>query len=490
MVNNHFNNRDADLDELEASHDADLVRGKGKGLVILLHGAPGVGKTSTAETAADAFGKILLPITCGDLGLTAADVESELSEKFHLAELWGCVLLLDEADVFLARRNNTDLKRNSLVSVFLRVLEHFTGVLFLTTNRVGAFDEAFKSRIHMTLYYPPLDAEKTWSIWKMNLERLSQKKQRRNESMQIDEKEIFAYAQSHYTETSSRGANWNGRQIRNAFQTASALAEFETHERNKRVKARSTETGEGFVPDSPQLKVKHFREVAWASYEFDKYIYETKGSTEAEIAWMEGQRTDAYQSRKRLVRDREHHPIRTREAGPRSMVQGQASLADRTSDSRSRQINARPPIASTYGAIEAQDPRYEQPKTKSISGYGARNIAAIPQGERSRVASSRPKSVQQPSPFVIHDRERQRQVAFDEPEPQYIYEDQEETEYEQTYEAPLTQPTSTHTYFEDVDPPQLSPRRRPVADVLVTSRKPAVRTYVEDYENDEDAFDA
>lgn len=479
------------MDDLEASYDADLVRGKGKGLVILLHGAPGVGKTSTAETAADAFGKILLPITCGDLGLTAADVESELSEKFHLAELWGCVLLLDESDVFPARRNNTDLKRNSLVSVFLRVLEHFTGVLFFTTNRVGAFDEAFKSRLHMTLYYPPLDAEKTWSIWKMNLERLSQKKQRRNESMQIDEKEIFAYAQSHYTETSSRGANWNGRQIRNAFQTASALAEIETHERNKRVKARSMETGEGFIPDSPQLKVKHFKEVAWASYEFDKYIHETKGSTEAEIAWMEGQRTDAYQPRKRLVRDRDQQPTQTREAGPRSMVQGQATLAARTPDSRGRQTYARPPIASTYGAIEGQDLQYEQPETKLISAYGARNIAAIPRSERSRAASSRPKPIQQPIPFVVRDRERQRQVAFDKSEPQYNYEDedQEETEYEQTYEAPLPQPMSTHTYIEDVDPPQVSPRRRPVADVLATSRKPAVRTYVEDYENDEDAFD-
>lgn len=34
-------------------HHVDLVRGKGKGLIILLHGAPGVGKTSTAECVAD-----------------------------------------------------------------------------------------------------------------------------------------------------------------------------------------------------------------------------------------------------------------------------------------------------------------------------------------------------------------------------------------------------------------------------------------------------
>ena len=268
LVNNHFVGRKTNLDDLEATYDADLVRGKGKGLIILLHGQPGVGKTSTAETVADAFGKPLFLITCGDLGLTADRLESQLSEIFNLAELWNCVLLLDEADVFLAKRTNTDIKRNSLVSVFLRVLEHFTGVLFLTTNRVGAFDEAFRSRIHISLYYPPLDERRTHDIWKMNLERLTKKKKRRNESMIFNEKAIFAFAQTHYAKNLPFNANWDGRQIRNAFQTASALAEFEAHEWNRKEKARSEETGENFVPIDPQLKVRHFQEIASASYEF------------------------------------------------------------------------------------------------------------------------------------------------------------------------------------------------------------------------------
>lgn len=41
--------------------------------------------------------------------------------------------------------------------VFLRTLEYYAGILFLTTNRVALFDDAFKSRIHMSLYYPALD---------------------------------------------------------------------------------------------------------------------------------------------------------------------------------------------------------------------------------------------------------------------------------------------------------------------------------------------
>lgn len=494
LVKNHFDSRNADLDDLEASYDSDLVRGKGKGLVILLHGAPGVGKTSTAETVADAFGKILLPITCGDLGLTAAHVESELSEKFHLAELWDCVLLLDEADVFLARRTNNDIKRNSLVSVFLRMLEYFTGVLFLTTNRVGAFDEAFKSRIHISLYYPPLDEEKTRSIWKMNLERLSEKKQRRNEPIQFNEKDIFAYAKNHFAETFPRGANWNGRQIRNAFQTASALAEFEAQEKNKKLKARSLETGDGFVPVNPQLSVKHFEEIAWASYEFDKYISETKGLTEAEIAHMEGQRMDAFRSSRRQVRDREQLPTQIRESPARTSILNHRPRpkVGRTFDDEYRQINVRPPITFTYDATGDQGSLYDQPPTRreprSINTSGARTGARIPQGDRPSMVSSRPKNVQRPGAVAGRDRERQRQVVFDQHEPQLEYEDEEEQEFEPPYEGSLPQPMSSYANFENTSQREMSPLRRQVGDFSEISRKPTVSAYIDDLEVEDDTY--
>ena len=85
LVHNHFHDKHVELNDHEAGNDTDIVRGKGKGLVVLLHGAPGVGKTSTAETVAEAYRKPLFPITCADLGLTAKEVEEELEERFHLA---------------------------------------------------------------------------------------------------------------------------------------------------------------------------------------------------------------------------------------------------------------------------------------------------------------------------------------------------------------------------------------------------------------------
>lgn len=103
--------------DTDKQREFDLVKGKGKGLIILLHGAPGVGKTSTAECVAANTGRPLFPITCGDVGGDSAqEVEKNLEGFFDLARRWGCVLLLDEADVFLTERRKGDIKQNRLVS--------------------------------------------------------------------------------------------------------------------------------------------------------------------------------------------------------------------------------------------------------------------------------------------------------------------------------------------------------------------------------------
>ncbi|KAL8759679.1 MAG: hypothetical protein Q9184_003542 [Pyrenodesmia sp. 2 TL-2023] len=259
--------------DCENEHHVDLVRGKGKGLIILLHGAPGVGKTSTAECVADYTHRPLFPITCGDIGETSKEVEHNLEQNFSLAHRWGCVLLLDEADVFLQARDRENMRRNGVVSVFLRVLEFYSGILFLTTNKVGHFDEAFKSRIHVSLYYPALDKRSTLKIWKMNLDRLSKSKK----TLHTEAGEIYEYAKKHYKELVKKGkTTWNGRQIKNAFQTAIALAEFDANK----------------TQGKPVLALEHFKIVAQASEDFDDYLSRVHGGNEADVAKRFMQRDD------------------------------------------------------------------------------------------------------------------------------------------------------------------------------------------------------
>ena len=120
LVQNHTRGsttNELKADSVDEDFSMDLIRGKGKGLIILLHGVPGVGKTSTAESVAAQTRRPLFSITCGDIGTTASKVEKCLNDYFDMAHKWGCVLLLDEADVFLAKREKGgDLERNGIVS--------------------------------------------------------------------------------------------------------------------------------------------------------------------------------------------------------------------------------------------------------------------------------------------------------------------------------------------------------------------------------------
>ncbi|KAM0227207.1 hypothetical protein ACHAPO_011744 [Fusarium lateritium] len=300
--------------------DQDLVRGKGSGLFILLHGVPGVGKTATAEAVAQANKKPLFIITCGDLGLTPEAVDSKLNEVFRLAHLWDCVLLLDEADVFLARRDTYNLQRNALVSVFLRVLEYYSGILFLTTNRVGILDEAFKSRIHISLYYEPLSRQQTVEIFRVNIKRLrgiEDEKQRQLEGTELEQprlrimaKSIIEYAQSYYDEhEDTPHLRWNGRQIRNAFQIASSLAHYNMNKAS--LDKTNPESGQLV---SPVLDERHFEKVAVAIEQFGNYMDYTKAMTDADQARSETIRAD--HMRNEDLAPRRHEQSRRQEQGP------------------------------------------------------------------------------------------------------------------------------------------------------------------------------
>jgi hypothetical protein len=144
----------------------DFIVDKGEGIVFLLHGNPGVGKTLTAEATCEYLKKPLYMINVADLGLTPDVVEFKLEDALKLCERWEAILLLDEADVVLESRNISDINRNSLVCIFLKYLEYHKGIIFLTTNRINSLDVAVKSRINLSLHYKNLTSNRRLSIWK------------------------------------------------------------------------------------------------------------------------------------------------------------------------------------------------------------------------------------------------------------------------------------------------------------------------------------
>ncbi|CAK7226967.1 hypothetical protein SEUCBS140593_006420 [Sporothrix eucalyptigena] len=261
----------------------DIVKNKGEGRIFLLHGSPGVGKTCTAECIAELAQRPLLALTSGDIStdLNADAVERNLEMYLRLGERYGALVLLDEADVFLEARKATDLRRNGLVSVFLRALEYFRGVLFLTTNRVQTFDDAFTSRIHVALHYRPLTAEGRRRVWMQHFARIERDSGGRIFVLRSAREYAYEDAEVHALEL-------NGREIRNALQTAVALAEADALDLTQKLEGDAEIAGKGKTPElnatedgaEPVVTVteKHLRAVIKMSTGFKKYMIEAKAA--------------------------------------------------------------------------------------------------------------------------------------------------------------------------------------------------------------------
>jgi SpoVK/Ycf46/Vps4 family AAA+-type ATPase len=110
-------------------------------------------------------------VSAGELLHEADVLEDRLWRIFTVAHHWNALLLLDEADVFLENRTSHGHFINGIVAVFLRMLEWFEGVLFLTTNRVSDFDPAILCRIHIVVEYPQLKQDQRMQIWRRSLHR-------------------------------------------------------------------------------------------------------------------------------------------------------------------------------------------------------------------------------------------------------------------------------------------------------------------------------
>ncbi len=144
----------------------DIVKGKTGGIIVISTGVPGTGKTLTAEVYSEVVERPLYVVQSSQLGIKIDELERNLKEILSRANRWNAILLIDEADVYVHERGN-DLIQNAVVGVFLRVLEYYRGILFMTSNRDTIMDDAIMSRATAHIKYNIPTTSDAKKIWRM-----------------------------------------------------------------------------------------------------------------------------------------------------------------------------------------------------------------------------------------------------------------------------------------------------------------------------------
>lgn len=141
---------------------------------ILIYGAPGCGKSMSAERIAWNLGLPFLKIRfdviiSSFLGETA----NNLTRLFDGIKEYPCVLLFDEFDVVgKTRTNNQDVgEMHRVVNILLTLLEEYNsqGILIATTNIENALDQALFRRFDDIIEMPMPSKEEIFRLTKMTL---------------------------------------------------------------------------------------------------------------------------------------------------------------------------------------------------------------------------------------------------------------------------------------------------------------------------------
>ena len=217
----------------------DIVAGKSGGAIVLLTGPPGVGKTLTAEVFSEAEQRPLYSVQASQLGTDPDELEKNLMRILARAERWKAIMLLDEADVYVHERGN-DLAQNAIIGVFLRVLEYYSSVLFLTTNRPDLVDDAIASRCIARIDYAYPTPEEQTRIWSV----LSG-----TSGVVVDPKEVETFVRAH--------PNISGRDVKNLLK----LAELVSSATREPITAKAIEYALRFKPTVSLGETERYRSV-------------------------------------------------------------------------------------------------------------------------------------------------------------------------------------------------------------------------------------
>lgn len=146
-----------------------------RAIILNFYGKPGTGKSMAAEAVSTALGKKVYHINYSELeSKYVGETPKNIRRAFESATRDDAVLIFDEADSFLGKRltsvtQSADYGVNITRSVLLMELEKFAGVVVFTTNLINNYDEAFKRRILLSVYFDMPDEQARTEIWKLHL---------------------------------------------------------------------------------------------------------------------------------------------------------------------------------------------------------------------------------------------------------------------------------------------------------------------------------
>lgn len=140
------------------------------GIVVLLHGPSGTGKTMSAAVIARAAG---LPAYAVDLSSLVSkyigETQKALARLFERAERENGVLVFDEADALFGTRTGVqdahDRYANQDVGYLLQRIERHRGVVILATNLLANIDAAFQRRIDISVEFSEPSVAERLRLW-------------------------------------------------------------------------------------------------------------------------------------------------------------------------------------------------------------------------------------------------------------------------------------------------------------------------------------
>lgn len=144
------------------------------GVRALFTGNSGTGKTLAARILAAELGMDLYRV---DLAAVVnkyiGETEKNLHRVLSRAEELDVILLLDEGDALLGGRTEVrsanDRYANLETDYLLQRLEHYQGIVVVTTNAAENIDSAFQRRMDVVVNFVAPQAEERWRIWQLHL---------------------------------------------------------------------------------------------------------------------------------------------------------------------------------------------------------------------------------------------------------------------------------------------------------------------------------